>query len=252
MKIESWMILPDIHFPYHSHESLSLVSQLMESERTCSGIIQLGDCFELESVSKWQRGRQAYHWFKDEVKEAKRYFYEFRHRHRFLPFHIIFGNHEHRLARYIAAMAPSLEDMGPTVQDIFSFKDALIAHTPYTINQLVRFKDTDLYFRHEPVGSGRMSAKSTAELGGVNLIYGHTHTSQKYTHKNLLGEIKIARSLGWLGDSSKACFDYRGSRDTWSLNCAFLYYNRETKGYYIHEFDLNHREIFFNGRILKP
>jgi hypothetical protein len=88
----------------------------------------------------------------------------------------------------------------------------------YGPTQLVKIgKTKDLYCRHEPLGSGQVHSKSTAEKCLVSLVYGHTHTYQQYTHKKFGPKCYnvTAISNGWLGDINKACFDYRGSKDNW-------------------------------------
>lgn len=75
----------------------------------------------------------------------------------------------------------------------------------------------NLYCRHEPLVNGQAHARGTAEKSLVSIIYGHTHVRQTFTHKKF-GPVPYnvtASSNGWLGDISKACFEYRGSKDNW-------------------------------------
>lgn len=219
MAIVQYAILNDIHFPYEARAYYKAIN-LIEKFPDLRGIYLNGDICEIESVSTHPKGPRAESSLLSEVEYANKKFDELEKLFGDLPIDYVCGNHEYRIFRYIRDVAPHLWGMLEAPK-LFRFDErANFKFHDYGPSQLVRVGLTrDLYARHEPLGGGVNHAKATAEKATVSIIYGHTHVYQVAQHKKFgpISQTVTAISNGWLGDITKDCFDYRGSRDNWQL-----------------------------------
>jgi len=210
-----YAILNDVHFPYEGlayHEAIKQIS----TWKNLAGIYLNGDILEIESLSRHPKGPQAVSSFKKEVAYANEKFDYLQKKIPDVPVTLVEGNHCYRLFRYIRDVAPAMFGLleHPSLLDFdkrgWKFK-------PYGPRQWVKCGEADLWLRHEPLGNGQNAAKQTAERSLVDVLFGHTHTHQFYTHKKHGPEPKIVRAYagGWLGDIKQSVFDYRGPRDNW-------------------------------------
>jgi hypothetical protein len=120
---------------------------------------------------------------------------------------------------------------------------------PYGPTQLVKCGESNLYLRHEPLGSGQNPAKMTAEKSIVDIAFGHTHIYQVHTHRKF-GPTPIvtkAYSLGWLGDKSRHVFDYRGSKDNWVEGITIVECDTESGDYTLEFVDLRKLPVGVRG-----
>lgn len=217
--VVQYAILNDIHFPYESplyYHALSLMSQWPNLK----AIYLNGDIAEIESVSSHPKGPSAQKKLLSELEYLNEKLDELGKLFPDIAVRYLSGNHEYRIFRFIRDIAPEMWGMleCPTLLKFdqrpkWKFID-------YGPTQLLKVgKTRDLYVRHEPLVGGVNHAKGTAEKALVSIIYGHTHVHQTFTHKKF-GPRPIsvtATSNGFLGDLTKDCFDYRGTKDNWQL-----------------------------------
>ena len=217
MSVIQYAILNDVHFPYESKNYYKAITQ-MQLWPDLRHIYLNGDIAEIESVSTHPKSPRAQKLLLDELDYINQKFDTLQKMFPDIPVEYLCGNHEYRIYRYIRDIAPQMWGM-LSEPKLFKFEDRpLWKFHDYTPNQLVKIGVADnLYCRHEPVGSGANHAAATAAKSLVSIIYGHTHVYQIGTHKKF-GPDPItvtAISNGWLGDITKDCFDYRGSKDNW-------------------------------------
>lgn len=179
-----------------------------------------GDIAEIESVSKHPKTPLAqksllaeFDYLREKLDELTKIFGD-------LPVDYLSGNHEARVFRFIRDIAPEMWGLVSTPSFLGFDKRINYKWHDYGPGQLVGVgKTRDLFARHEPLVGGINHAKGTAEKALVSIIYGHTHVEQRFTHKKF-GPKPIsvtAYSNGWLGDITKDCFDYRGTKENWQL-----------------------------------
>lgn len=217
MAIISYAILNDIHIPYQGKCYYTAIS-MMQQWPALRGIYLNGDIAEIESVSAHPKSPTAQRLLLDELDCVNKEFDNLQKLFPGIPVHYLSGNHEFRMYRFIRDMAPQLWGMLHEPK-IFKFdqRPGWMFHN-YGPTQLVKVgKTRDLYVRHEPIAGGATHSKGTAEKSVVSIIYGHTHVYQQYTAKKFGPNPYnvTAISNGWLGDITKPCFDYRGSKDNW-------------------------------------
>ena len=217
MSVVQYAILNDIHFPYESKNYYKAIKQ-MESWPDLRHIYLNGDICEIESVSTHPKSPSAQKQLLDELDYANQKFDTLQRLFKKIPVDYLCGNHEFRIFRYIRDVAPQMWGM-LSEPKLFKFEQRpLWKFHDYGPSQLVKIgKAENLYCRHEPLGGGTNHASATATKSLVSIIYGHTHVYQLATHKKFGPKpiTVMAISNGWLGDITKTCFDYRGSKDNW-------------------------------------
>lgn len=200
------------------------------------GIFLNGDIMEIESVSAHPKSPSAQRLLFDELEYGNKKFDQLQKMFKDIPVDYLCGNHEYRIYRYVRDIAPQMWGM-LSEPKLFKFEDRPgWKFHDYGPNQLVKIgKTKDLYCRHEPLGSGATHAKGTAEKALVSIIYGHTHTYQQFIHKKFgpKSTTVTAVSNGWLGDITKTCFDYRGSKDNWQNGFSVIECDEKTGEYEI-------------------
>ena len=217
MGIVQYAVLNDIHFPYEGAAYYEALKR-MRKWPSLSEIFLNGDIAEIESVSSHPKTPRAQQNLLGELKYVNQKFDTLQKMFPDVPVHYICGNHEYRIYRFIRDMAPQMWGMADC-PDIFRFPERpLWKFYDYGPTQLVKVgKANDLYCRHEPLVGGVNHCKGTAAQSLVSLIYGHTHVHQVISHKKFGPEPKVVAAIsnGWLGDITKPCFDYRGTKDSW-------------------------------------
>lgn len=217
MSVCQYAVLNDIHYPYESpryKDALTMISKWPDLRH----IYLNGDIAEIESVSAHPKGPGAQRSLQAEMDYVNQKFDELQRMFPGVPATFIEGNHCHRIFRYVRDVAPEMWGLLHT-PEMFRFTQRKWKFVPYGPVQWQKCGEANLWLRHEPLSGGANHSKGTAEKSLVNVLYGHTHVFQQYTHKKMGPKnlLVTATSGGWLGDATKACFDYRGSKDNWRL-----------------------------------
>lgn len=179
-----------------------------------------GDIAEIESVSSHPKTPRAQRNLLDELEYLNKKLDELAVMFPDIPVTYICGNHEHRIFRYVRDMAPEMWGMLECPSLLKFDQRKGWRFIDYGPSQWVRCgKTADLWLRHEPIVGGMNHAKGTSEKSYVSVCYGHTHQYMQASAKKAGPDpyIVTATSCGWLGDITKSCFDYRGSKDNWVL-----------------------------------
>lgn len=210
-------MMNDIHFPYEG-PAYRKALKLIQKTKDLRGIYLNGDIAEIESVSSHSKHPRSNKSLMYEIDYTNEKLDELQKAFSGVNVTYICGNHEGRIYRYIRDIAPEMFGLIDCPSLLKFEKRSQWKFIDYSPYQWVKCGATkDLWLRHEPLGSGAMHAKATAEKSYVSVLYGHTHVYQQYTHKKMGPEpyLVTATSGGWLGDINKNCFDYRGSKDNW-------------------------------------
>lgn len=216
MAIVQYAVLNDIHFPYESPKYKKALS-IIESFPDLKHIYLNGDIAEIESVSSHPKTPNSQKSLMAEMDYINSRFDEIEKTFKKVPVTLIEGNHCYRIFRYIRDVCPELWGLLHT-PELFKFPKRQWKFIPYSPTQWQKCGDSNLFLRHEPLVGGVNHAKGTAEKATVDVLYGHTHVFQQFTHKKLGpdgGKLVTATSGGWLGDITQRCFDYRGNKDNW-------------------------------------
>lgn len=243
-------ILNDIHFPYENRIAYRVAMKILRSIKDLEHIYLNGDILEMQGVSSHpiHPGERAS--FCSEIQYANKRFDEMQSLFPDVPVTLIEGNHCYRFFRYIRDVAPHMWGLIDCPLILKFDERPKWKFVPYGPTQLVKCGDSNLYLRHEPLGRGQNHSKQTAEASYIDIGYGHTHTYQTYSHTKF-GPTPImckAYSLGWLGDKSRHCFDYRGSKDAWVTGFTIVEADPKTGQYSLEFINLEQLPVLYRGK----
>lgn len=220
MELETVLIVPDVHKPFHHVKAYNLMLKAAQFINP-KHIYILGDYADFYSVSSHQKHPEVFSMLKDEVvnvlmgldqldemfPDAKKVFIE--------------GNHEHRLERYLCERAPALFGV-TSIEHVLELSGRPNwKFVPYGPNQQCAVAGSKLIARHEPLAS---SAKATAAKALCSLVYGHIHRIEESHIVGLDGSNHLSFSLGWLGDKRHdKVFDYVKNHHQWQLGFGLVY-----------------------------
>lgn len=220
MKIKDTVVVfPDIHFPHHDKKAFDCALNVIKKVKP-SAFLCLGDFAEGESVSHWQwakkkrppveyqlpaiykeidlvnKGLDRIDKVLKEVNCEKKIMAQ--------------GNHE-LWFDYFVQENPYLSNIGSKK----AFKIDERGYKWYKYGKIFKVLGSKLYAYHGGHYMGVSHARTHALQLGCNIIYGHTHDSQKSMVQHIDGG-HMAFSLGCLCDMSK---DFLKGRPTnWSHN----------------------------------
>ena len=118
--IKRWLILADLHVPYHDPEAVETTLAWAGCRETrCDGVLYLGDLGDCYSLSSWLRDPRRRQ-FSDELKVTGQLLDHIQQRLKPKATVWKLGNHEYRLERYLMRCAAELFGM-----EEFSFKTFL-------------------------------------------------------------------------------------------------------------------------------
>jgi hypothetical protein len=193
-----WLILSDIHAPYHDRTTLELA--VGEARRRGAvGVLLNGDTLDSHEVSRHDRDPSAPRYV-EEVETVKRLLAWLRGQLPRAELVAKEGNHEERLQRYIVGRAP-----------------ALFGLEGIDLPSLLRFGD---------VGAAWVSGRRPIALGKLNVIHGHEYPGGAASPVNPARGLYLkARSKALCGHhhqtSEHHARDIRGRAEAaWSVGCA--------------------------------
>lgn len=252
MSIKRFGIWNDIHFPFEDRQRY-LISLLIAREIGLDHIYLNGDIGEFQGVSTHPIHPLEKMSFLQEVEYMNKRFDELQDLFPDTPVTLIEGNHCYRFFRYIRDMAPQMWGLIDCPLILKFEQRPGWRFVPYGPDQLVKCGASNLYLRHEPLGGGQNPAKITAEASYIDIGTGHCHTYQVYSHKKFgpNPSTNTAYVLGWLGDKSRRCFDYRGSKDKWVTGFTIVETDTETGKYSLEFICLDQIPAFYRGNLYK-
>lgn len=115
--------------------------------------------------------------------------------------HFIAGNHEDRLARYLADRAPAVSNL-LKAEALLRLRERGWGYTPY--GKLFRLGK--VFYAHDPSGAGKWAHDRAAQDAGHPIVHGHTHRAAVSYMGNIVGEKRVGMMAGWVGDAEKATY----------------------------------------------
>ncbi len=248
MNLEKYVILNDIHFPFEDKTRYQVALNIMKALKP-KHIYLNGDIGEFLSVSTHAKHPGDNVSFCHEIDYINKKFDELQALFPDVPVTLIEGNHCYRFFRYIRDVAPQMWGLIDCPILLKFPERPYWKFVPYGPTQIARCGKSNLYLRHEPLGFGQNHSKQTAESSYIDIAYGHTHTYQTYSHQKFgpIPYIVKAYSLGWLGDKSRAVFDYRGAKANWVEGMTVVEADSKTGEYVLEFIDLRKLPIIHRG-----
>ena len=246
---QKWLILPDIHRPFHNvtleHKILQLIKDL---NGALYGINLLGDYLDLYTLGSYNadslgllQGISLEYEYLDGLKGIKAIEEA---AHKDIKKQFLFGNHEDRYFREL------------NKKDNAKYGNAL--KNPVEALELdergwqVKTNWKDDYFTlgaHLDVLHGMFinihSAYKHLQMTGNSCLFGHTHRIQSYNAGN-----RAAYNIGTLCDIPNKAFNYmpRLQKNVWSNGFAVV--NIDDNGYYfVEQINIWDNKFFYNGKM---
>lgn len=233
-----WLVLSDIHIPFHEPKPLEAAIQYGHTEKV-DGILLNGDIWDAEAISYWPSERREFNQELELIVD----FLDFL-RSEFPDTKIVYkpGNHEYRLPRYFISKAPELVDSPlAAMETSIGFEERDIEFLDYS--QLVKAGLLPILHGHEvrllsravnPARGLFLKAKSYAACS-------HCHQTSEHSTRNLHGELLTTWSFGCLCDLEP---EYNPFCNDW--NHGFALINVEKNG----DFEVENRRILPSGQVV--
>lgn len=196
-KSKRYLIVPDIHIPYHDLSFIALVSKLLRVLKP-NGIVQLGDALDFWQISRFDKNPLRKRSMMDDVKMYSEIIDEWES---LLPDGAeiiqIEGNHEDRLRRYIWQHAKELADGWiRTVPEMLNFKKRSIKCTWHELANWQSCKLGDCIIHHGHYFNMHTAVGNLTRYP-LSIITGHTHRFQFASNGN-----RFSATLGHGSDES--------------------------------------------------
>lgn len=243
MSLQSMLIIPDTHAPYHDKRAWRLMMKAAKANKP-EIIIILGDFADCYAVSSHRKDPRRINMLDEELNEvgglldeldalgAKRKVF-------------VSGNHESRMERY-------LQDQAPELFNVVSMRGLLkIKKRGWEwVDYLQDIKIGKVYYTHEAgAGTGRPMAHKTLDTYHHSVATGHGHRTLYIVESDATGNAMVSAQFGWLGDLSKIDYAHRikATKD-WSLGFGWGY--MRPNGYtYLQPITMVEYSCVLNGKL---
>jgi predicted MPP superfamily phosphohydrolase len=204
------LIVPDLHAPFHDRKAFHALLRAGKEWKP-DILVTLGDFLDCADVSFHDKSPQRKYTFKEEVESgniclsalddlgaSEKVF--------------VFGNHEHRLERFIARNAPQLDGMVSLEKELH-LRSRGWKSVPY----MTHTKIGKLHITHDCGNAGPSAHIKALHTFGGNIVIGHTHRMAVHYEGNARGEQHVGAMLGWLGDIESIDYMHRVRSNAWTL-----------------------------------
>lgn len=193
-----WLILSDIHIPYHDDNSLEIALQHAENEKI-DHILLNGDICDFFAVSRWMKNPEERNLAK-ELQMTRQFLGHLKQR--FPESRIIYkiGNHEERWQNYLYTKAPEVVGVNDfEMRSLLEFNKFGIEEV--TSKQMIKAgRHLTIIHGHEKFGgSGVVNpARGLYNTMKVCSIMGHHHQSSSHAEKSADDKFIACWSIGCL------------------------------------------------------
>lgn len=208
------IFISDVHRPYHDQRAWELMMMVAEDYGIDEFIIG-GDFADFYGLNSHGKNPHIEETLIDELASVHSGLMEIQRSFPSAKKVYITGNHEHRLARYIANKAPELFGV-IEIEDLLQLKHFDFEYVPYGPYQGHAVLGTELIARHEPLTMGLHCAYGTIVKTGTSTIFGHTHRKQEAEMIRLDGTHLIGIAVGHLADYKHPVMSYLKNHPQWT------------------------------------
>lgn len=177
MEIKRFLIIPDIHVPYHDPSFLALIPKIVKLAKI-TGIVQLGDALDFWQVSRYDKNPLRKQTIAEDAAIYKTILQGWAD---LLPrdgvIHQLEGNHCDRLRRYIWANAREVEGLVKTVPEMIGLRDLGIRTVWHPLAKWDSCKIGDCVLHHGHYFNQHVAVGNLTRYP-KKLITGHVHRFQ--------------------------------------------------------------------------
>lgn len=176
--MKSYLIVPDIHVPFHDVRAIKLITKLIQ-ELNPDGLIQLGDALDAFQISTYSKDPGRRNLLAEDIEDYKQIITEWaKHLKQGAVIHLLEGNHEYRLSRYIASSCRDLHGLVPDWPTLLGLeiRNRLGRHKWYwhSYNKWNSCNLGDVILMHGFYYNTHAAATALAKYK-TSVIFGHTH-----------------------------------------------------------------------------
>ena len=199
-KPSSVVVCPDVHAPYHDKRAWATF-MAAASVLQPDTFVFIGDFVDCYAVSRFSKNPSRSSFLRTELDAANELLDEVQ---ALGIGRVVFveGNHEQRMADYIARQAKELYGM-TSIREALRIEERGWEWVPY--KRSIRIGR--MHYTHDVDKWGKYAAQQSLEVYGGNLCFGHTHRAGVLYWGNARGEDHVVLNVGWLGDIDSV--DYR-------------------------------------------
>lgn len=194
----NWLLLSDIHIPYHNEEALEVALQYGE-DNNADHILLNGDTCDFYNVSSYNKDPEERN-LSNELQKTRQFLAHVRER--FPKAKIVFkiGNHEDRWEKYLINKAPELLGISQfKMNEILNF-DKWDVDLVTSMQKIKAGKHLTILHGHETRNSGVYPARTLLTRTKVCSIAGHNHRTSTYGEKTADNKYLYSWTLGCLCD----------------------------------------------------
>jgi predicted phosphodiesterase len=244
-KLESILIVPDCHIPYHDAAAFELMLKVGKDLKP-KHLYTIGDFVDFYTVSSHSKDPNRTIHLADELKAAEK---ELDRLDRLGAQNKVYigGNHCDRLTRYLQDKAPELFNV-VKIPDLLHLNDRGWKYVPYKAHT----KLGKVHLTHDVGTAGRNAIFKCLDTYQHSIITGHTHRLAYVVEGNAVGEFKLSAQFGWLGDAGKV--DYMQEAKVlkdWALGFGVGYYEPLTEYVYMTPVPIVNHTCVVNGKLYK-
>lgn len=247
--VQKWLILPDVHRPFHNKVLEQKVLNLIKDLGTSLyGLVISGDYLDLYTLGSYNAeslGLLTGISLEDEYKDGLAGIIKIeKASHKGLKKKFLFGNHEDRYFREM--------NKKDNAKYGGALKNPIEALELHDRKWEVKTNWKDDYFtlgEHLDVMHGMYtnihSAKKHLDMTGHSCLFGHTHRVQSFNLGN-----RAAYNVGSLCDLQNKAFHYmpRLQRQTWANGFPMVYIN-DNGYFFVEQVNVWDNKFFTNGRL---
>jgi UDP-2,3-diacylglucosamine pyrophosphatase LpxH len=178
MLIEQYLIIPDLHYPYHDPAYINIITKIIKLLRPKGGIVFLGDFLDWWQLSNFDKDPRRQNRAYDDLMLFRKQLDKW---DRFLPkgavIHMIEGNHCDRLRRYNWKNNAANYEMINTVPQMLDLYNKEHHCYWHPLNKWNSLKLGDVLINHGFYFSKHV-AMTCLDKYRSKYIFGHTHRFQ--------------------------------------------------------------------------
>lgn len=198
LKEGNWLLLSDIHIPYHNVEAIDIALDYADNNQV-DHILLNGDTCDFYNVSAYNKDPDERN-LSNELQKTRQFLSHLRERYPNADIIYKIGNHEDRWEKYLINKAPELLGISQfEMQHILNF-DKYDVTLVKSMQKIKAGKHLTILHGHETRNSGVYPARTLLTRTKVCSIAGHNHRTSTYGEKTSDDKYLYSWTLGCLCD----------------------------------------------------
>lgn len=244
-QVERVFFIPDTHVPFEDGQAWAVAMAAMRAFRP-DRIVFLGDFADCYAVSFHPKSPERRASLKEELEAVNARLDEVQalgaERVDFIE-----GNHEHRLARWVAEKAPELYGM-IGAPGLLRIAERGWHWTPYRQH----LKIGKLHATHDVGHAGVFAHRRSRIEYESNVLIGHTHRLAMEVSGTAAGSSHVGVMAGWLGDKEQIDYMHQTKANQWVHGFAIAYHETDTGNVHVVPVPIVDYRCIIEGQLVDP